>query len=197
MPKRKGNILIWCTCANACLLLFAKESRGCKALDDPFLCRPFTEDHGAFPPHGVPEMYLMVTTPLPSCVAYIKATKKQRELVTFDWRHTYDKGNLVTWCFKPSQPQRVISGLRETFVKRYILERTSKAEIRLEEQSEKVQRCQENLCNEIQLNGPWRQKQTQEQTKKKKRSGQAQLVSVKDINRNIPTTWRWGREDYH
>ena len=35
---------------------------------------------------------------------------------------------LVSWCFKPSQPQRIISGLRETFIKRYIVERTNKAE---------------------------------------------------------------------
>ena len=28
--------------------------------------------------------------------------------------------NLVSWCFKPSQPQRIISGLKETFIKRYI-----------------------------------------------------------------------------
>ena len=46
-------------------------------------------------------------------------------------------GKLVSWCFKPSQPQRIISGLRETFVKRYIVERTNKAELRPEEQSEK------------------------------------------------------------
>ena len=26
-----------------------------------------------------------------------------------------------------------------------------------------------------------------------KRSGQARLVYVKDVNRNIPTTWRWAR----
>ena len=35
---------------------------------------------------------------------------------------------LVSWCFKPSQPQRIISGLRETFIKRYIVERTNEAE---------------------------------------------------------------------
>ena len=39
---------------------------------------------------------------------------------------------LVSWCFKHSQPLRITSGLRETFIKRYIVERTSKAEIRLE-----------------------------------------------------------------
>ena len=40
---------------------------------------------------------------------------------------------LVSWCFKASQPQRIISGLRETFLKRYTVERTNKAAIRPEE----------------------------------------------------------------
>ena len=35
--------------------------------------------------------------------------------------------------------------------KRYIVERTSKAEIRPEEQSEKAESCRENLWNEIQF----------------------------------------------
>ena len=37
-----------------------------------------------------------------------------------------------------SQPQRITSGLKETFIKRYVVERTSKTEIRPEEQSEKA-----------------------------------------------------------
>ena len=41
---------------------------------------------------------------------------------------------LVNWRFKPSQPQGVISGLKETFIKRHTVERTSKAEISPEEQ---------------------------------------------------------------
>ena len=56
--------------------------------------------------------------------------------------------------------------LRETFVKGYIVERTSKAELRQEEQNEKAGSSQENLWNEIRLKGPWIQKQTQEQNKK-------------------------------
>ena len=36
--------------------------------------------------------------------------------------------SLVSWCVRPSEPQRIISGLRETFIKRYIAQRTSKAE---------------------------------------------------------------------
>ena len=57
------------------------------------------------------------------------------------------KGELVSWCFKPSQPQRIMSGLRETFIN--IVERTNKAEIRLEEWSEKVESCRENFWSEI------------------------------------------------
>ena len=44
----------------------------------------------------------------------------------------------------------IISGLKETFIKRYTVERTNKAELRPQEQSEKRRR----------------QKQTQEQNKK-------------------------------
>ena len=57
-------------------------------------------------------------------------------------------------CFKPSQPQRITLGLRETFIKRYKFERTSKAEIRPEEESEKAESGRENLWNEIQIKGP-------------------------------------------
>ena len=53
-------------------------------------------------------------------------------------------------------------------MKTYIVERTNKAEIRPEEQREKAESCRENLWKEIQLKGPQRQKQTQEQNKKKK-----------------------------
>ena len=77
---------------------------------------------------------------------------------------------MLVAAFRPSQPQRIISGLRETFIeiyiKRYIVERTNKADIRLEEPSEKAESCRENLWSEIQLKGPYRQTQTQEQNKK-------------------------------
>ena len=43
------------------------------------------------------------------------------------------------------QPQRIISGLKETFIKRYTVERTNKAEIRPEEHSEKAESCWEDL----------------------------------------------------
>ena len=42
--------------------------------------------------------------------------------------------------------------------KMYMVERTNKAELRPEEQSEKAESCRENLCSEIQLKGPYRQK---------------------------------------
>ena len=63
-------------------------------------------------------------------------------------------GNLGSWFLKPSQPQRIISGLRETFIQRYIVERTSKAGIRPLEQTEKARSCRESLWNKIQLKGP-------------------------------------------
>ena len=40
------------------------------------------------------------------------------------------------------------------FYKRCVVERTNRAEIRPEEQSEKVGSCRENLWNEIQMKGP-------------------------------------------
>ena len=51
-------------------------------------------------------------------------------------------------------------------MKRYIVERTISAELIPEEQIEKAESFRENLWKEIQLKGPQRQKQTQEQTKK-------------------------------
>ena len=42
-------------------------------------------------------------------------------------------------------------------MKRYAVERTSKAELRPEEQSEKAESFRENLLNEIQLIGQYRE----------------------------------------
>ena len=42
---------------------------------------------------------------------------------------------LINWCIEPSQPLAIISGLKETFIKRHVVEGTNKAEIRLDEQS--------------------------------------------------------------
>ena len=61
---------------------------------------------------------------------------------------------LLSWRFEPNQPQSIISGLRETFIKKYVVERTSKAETRPEGQSEKAENCRENLWDEIPLKGP-------------------------------------------
>ena len=44
-----------------------------------------------------------------------------------------------------------MSGLKVTFKKRFVAEKTSKAEIRPEEQSEKADFSRENLWNETQL----------------------------------------------
>ena len=44
-----------------------------------------------------------------------------------------------------------MSGLKVTFIKRFVAEKTSKAEIRPEEQSEKAKNCRENAWNKIQL----------------------------------------------
>ena len=88
----------------------------------------------------------------------------------------------------PSQPQRIISGLMETSIKRDIVERTNKAEIRPGVHSEKAESCLENLWNEMQLKVPFfffnRHKN------RIKKSGQARLFYVKNINRNISTTRR-------
>ena len=48
----------------------------------------------------------------------------------------------------------IISGLKETFMKRHVIERTNNAEMRPEERSTKAESCRENLGNEIQLKGP-------------------------------------------
>ena len=48
-------------------------------------------------------------------------------------------------CFEPSQPLGIISGLKETFTERYIVERSNKAEIRQEEVSEQTESCQEKF----------------------------------------------------
>ena len=37
---------------------------------------------------------------------------------------------LVNWCFEPSQLLGIISGLKETFIKRHTVERAIKREIR-------------------------------------------------------------------
>ena len=58
------------------------------------------------------------------------------------------------------------------------------AEIRPEEQSEKSESCRENLRIELQLKG---HKDRNRHKNRLKRSGQARLVYVTDINRNTPS----------
>ena len=62
--------------------------------------------------------------------------------------------NKLTGIFEPSQTRGIISGLKDTFIKNYTVERTSKTEIRPEEQSLKTEGCRENLWNKILLKGP-------------------------------------------
>ena len=47
----------------------------------------------------------------------------------------------------------IISGLKEIFIKRNVVEKTNMANIRPEEHSQKTEGCRENLWNEIQLKG--------------------------------------------
>ena len=66
-----------------------------------------------------------------------------------------------------------------------MVERTSKAEIRPEQQSEKAEISLNDLWNEIQLKGPYDRNKHKNRIK---RSGKAQLVYVKDISCNISAT---------
>ena len=56
--------------------------------------------------------------------------------------------------------------MKETFIKRYIVEGTNETEIRPEKQDQKMESCWENLWNEIQFKVPLRQRKTQERNKK-------------------------------
>ena len=99
---------------------------------------------------------------------------------------------LVSWCFKSSQPWRITSGLREAFIKRYVVERTSTAEIRPEEQGEKWR-----VVGRIYgMKYSWKGHKHRNRHKNRiKRSGQAQLIYVWEINHNIPTMRRWAYRD--
>ena len=71
--------------------------------------------------------------------------------------------SLVSLCCKPSQPQRITSVLRETFIKRYIVERTNKAV--LKDQSKKMELLRE-FIEWNRVKSAIKQKKTQEQNKK-------------------------------
>ena len=51
-------------------------------------------------------------------------------------------------------PLGIISGLKEIFIKRHIVEMTNEAKIRPDDHIEKTESGRENLWNEIQLKGP-------------------------------------------
>ena len=91
------------------------------------------------------------------------------------------------------QPQRIISGLKETFIKRYIVEWNNKAQIRLEEQSEK--RRVVGRIYGMKYSWKGHTDTNKHKNKQKKRSGQARLIYVKSINSNIPIMWRWAYGD--
>ena len=76
------------------------------------------------------------------------------EIVRFFFFFFWLLNQLVNWCFEPSQPLGIISGLKETFIRRYTLERSNKREIRPEELSQKAEDCRENIWNEMLLKGP-------------------------------------------
>ena len=100
---------------------------------------------------------------------------------------------LVSWCLKPSQPLWIISRLKKIFIKKYIAERTYEAEIRPGEQSEK-RRVIERIYG---MKYSWKGHKDRKRHKSRiRRSGQERLVYVQNINRNIPTTWRWARGDF-
>ena len=71
-----------------------------------------------------------------------------REAVPFGiYRFYGSKENHIYSKLKPSQPHRIISGLRETLTKRYIVKRNTKADIRPENQSEEAERyCCLSMC---------------------------------------------------
>ena len=75
---------------------------------------------------------------MPAGLAFACPARTKLAVHVKDPMSTCQSEKLVNWCFEPSQPIRIISGLKETFIKRHIVERTNKAEIRSEEQSEKT-----------------------------------------------------------
>ena len=64
--------------------------------------------------------------------------------------------SLGNWCLEPSQPQKdYIRAEGDLHKEIYsLVQRTNKAEIRSEEQSQKVESCRKNLWNGRQFKGP-------------------------------------------
>ena len=82
--------------------------------------------------------------------------------------------------------------MRETFIKRCIVERTTKAEIRPEEQSEKSRELWGEFMEWTTVERAIRQNRYMNRIK---RSGQALLVYVRNINHSFPTEWRRAHGD--
>ena len=60
-----------------------------------------------------------------SCISVPeRAEGRDRKQVEVGWTVS----SLLTWCIKTSQPQMIISGLRENFINRHVVQRTSKTE---------------------------------------------------------------------
>ena len=69
-----------------------------------------------------------------------------------------------------------------------IVERISKAELRPKEQNKEAESCRVNLWHEVVERAMEIKIDTRTELKKIKKSGQARLLYVFDINHNIPTT---------
>ena len=85
-----------------------------------------------------------------------------------------------------------MSGLKETFIRRYIAERSSKAE---KDWKNRVRK--RRVVGRIYgIQYKWKgHKDRNRHRSRIERSGQARLAYVKDMNRNIPSMWRGARED--
>ena len=115
-------------------IVFETNTAGQKNVAErPFLDTIFTNGTHALAGKGLirREACAGVRGVLSTCVT-LESACRRRSIPDVFWPTKY----LASWCFKPSQPQRISSGLRETFIKRYIVERTNKAEIWPEKQSE-------------------------------------------------------------
>ena len=85
--------------------------------------------------------------------------EKEKKKITFGTRK-------LVGALRPFNHKGLSQGWRRLSLKRWRVERTNKADMRPEEQSEKAESYRENLRNEIPLKRPWKQKRTQEQNKK-------------------------------
>ena len=95
---------------------------------------------------------------------------------------------LDSWRFNPSQPQRIISGLRETFII------WLKGPIRQNQDRKNRVRKRRVVGRTYGIKYSWKGHKDRSRHKNRiKRSGQARVIYVENINRNIPSTWKWAR----